>query len=85
MAKMILYMLEDLKISIITPVLNNITYIEDAIQSVLKQDYTNYEHIIVDGESTDGTLEILKKYKHLKWISQLLWQPIIALLLSIVF
>lgn len=65
-------MLEDLKISIITSVLNNITYIEDAIQSVLKQDYTNYEHIIVDGGSTDGTLEILKKYKHLKWIYQLL-------------
>jgi glycosyltransferase involved in cell wall biosynthesis len=63
-------MKENLKISIITPVLNNITYIEDAIQSVLKQDYTNYEHIIVDGGSTDGTIEILKKYKHLKWISE---------------
>lgn len=58
------------KISVITAVLNNVTYIENAIQSVLKQDYTNYEHIIVDGGSTDGTIEILKKYKHLKWISE---------------
>ena len=45
-------------------------YIEDAIQSVLKQNYKNFEHIIIDGNSTDNTIEILKKYKHLKWISE---------------
>jgi glycosyltransferase involved in cell wall biosynthesis len=58
------------KISIITPSFNQAQYLEDTIQSVLKQKYKNYEHIIVDGASTDGTIEILKRYPHLKWISE---------------
>jgi glycosyltransferase involved in cell wall biosynthesis len=37
---------------------------------VLNQNYPNFEHIIVDGGSADGTIEILKKYPHLKWISE---------------
>jgi glycosyltransferase involved in cell wall biosynthesis len=57
-------------ISIITPSFNSGKYIERAIQSVLCQEYDNWEHIIVDGGSTDGTLEILKKYSHLKWTSE---------------
>jgi glycosyltransferase involved in cell wall biosynthesis len=58
------------KISIVTPSLNQGKYIEDCIQSVLNQNYPNFEHIIIDGGSTDGTIEILKKYPHLKWISE---------------
>ena len=58
------------RISIVTVSLNQGNYIEDAIQSVLKQNYKNFEHIIIDGISTDNTIEILKKYKHLKWISE---------------
>ena len=58
-----------MKISVITPSLNCRTYIEDAIKSVLQQDYPDFEHIIADGGSTDGTLDILKKYSHLKWIT----------------
>lgn len=58
------------KISIITPSLNQGRFIEDNIISVLNQNYQNYEHIVVDGGSEDDTLEILKKYKHLKWISE---------------
>ena len=62
--------MEELKISIVTPSFNQGNYIEDAIKSVLKQNYKNFEHIIIDNLSTDNTMEIVKKYKHLKWISE---------------
>lgn len=52
-----------MKISIITVVYNNVTTLETAIQSVLSQTYRNIEYIIIDGGSTDGTLDIVDKYK----------------------
>lgn len=58
------------KISIVTPSYNSAKFIEDCIQSVLYQNYPNFEHIICDGGSTDGTVKILEKYPHLKWISE---------------
>ena len=58
-------------ISIVTPSYNQGDYIEETILSVKNQDYPNFEHIIIDGGSTDNTVEILKKYHHLKWISEL--------------
>ena len=58
------------KISILSPSFNSVNTIEKAILSVLKQGYPNFEHIISDGGSTDGTVEILKKYPHLKWVSE---------------
>lgn len=56
-------------VSIITPVRNGALYLEDAIQSVLRQDYPNIEHIIIDDGSTDdgATVAILKRYPHLRW------------------
>ncbi len=59
-----------LKFSVVTPSLNQGEFIEDNIKSVLNQDYDNVEHIILDGGSTDNTLSVLKKYKHLIWISE---------------
>ncbi len=58
------------KISIVTPSLNQEKFIEDCIRSVLEQSYPNFEHIIIDGGSTDGTLNILKRYPHLIWVSE---------------
>ncbi|WP_225318058.1 glycosyltransferase family 2 protein [Flavobacterium luteum] len=59
-----------IKISIVTPSFNQGKFIEDAIESVLIQDYANFEHIIIDGCSTDNTIEVLKKYPHLIWVSE---------------
>lgn len=58
------------KISVITPCFNSAKTLSRAINSVIQQNYSNYEHIIVDGGSQDDTLEILKSYIHLIWISE---------------
>ena len=59
-----------LKFSAVTPSFNQGKYIEQTIQSVLGQDYANFEHLVIDGGSTDQTISILKKYPHLKWVSE---------------
>ncbi|WP_288785257.1 glycosyltransferase family 2 protein [Bacteroides acidifaciens] len=51
--------------SIATPCWNSVSTIERTIKSILEQDFKDYEYIIVDGGSTDGTLEIIKKYEPL--------------------
>lgn len=63
---------ENPKISIITITYNSVKFLERAIQSILGQEYDNIEYIIVDGGSTDGTVEIIKKYSDriARWISE---------------
>lgn len=60
------------KITIITPAYNSVGFIEQTMDSVLSQGYPKLEYIIVDGGSTDGTINLIKKYeKHLSyWTSE---------------
>ena len=57
------------KVSVITPVLNGIATIADCISSVKQQDYDNIEHIIIDANSTDGTVEYIVN-QNVKYISE---------------
>ena len=59
-------------ITIITPVYNGAEYLDELIQSVLRQDYPNIEHLIIDDGSQDGgaTVSVLQKYPHLRWWSR---------------
>ena len=52
------------KISIVIPSFNKVDFIENTLKSILDQDYKNLEVIIQDGGSTDGTLDIIKKYSN---------------------
>ncbi len=60
------------KISIVTPSYNQVQFIEATIRSVLLQEYPNFEYIVIDGGSTDGSVDIIKKYEQNidYWISK---------------
>lgn len=65
-----------MKISIITATYNSADTIKDTMDSVLQQNYEDYEYIIVDGVSKDGTVELIKEYEgkfngRMKWVSEL--------------
>lgn len=63
-----------MKLSIITINRNNAAGLEKTLQSVTDQTFKEFEYIVVDGASTDGSVEVIKKYEskfaHLKWISE---------------
>lgn len=59
-------------ISVVTVVLNGVEFIRDTIESVLGQTCRNFEYIVVDGGSTDGTVDVIKSYgsRITKWVSE---------------
>jgi glycosyltransferase involved in cell wall biosynthesis len=71
-----LLQVDALRISIVTPSYNQVRYLEECLLSVKEQDYPNFEHIVVDGASNDGSVEMLREYaakpgwSHLRWVSE---------------
>src|SRR5580704_9036975 len=69
-------MSQDLSLSIVTPSLNQGTFIGEALLSVHSQNYGSLEHLVIDGGSSDITISILRRYadeerwSHLHWISE---------------
>lgn len=65
-----------MRISIVTPSLNQVRYIDEALESVRQQEYPAVEHLILDGRSSDGTVEFLgaldgkREWKHIRWQSE---------------
>jgi glycosyltransferase involved in cell wall biosynthesis len=59
-----------MKFSIVTPAFRSGAYIEATIKSIAEQSYRDFEHIVMDGGSQDGTVDILKRHPHIQWVSE---------------
>jgi len=57
-------------ISVVTPSFNQGPFIERCIRSVLDQQYPHFEHIVIDNQSTDETPAIVRRYRHVQWVSE---------------
>lgn len=57
-------------ISVLTPSFNLCRFLRDTVESVGEQSHRGFEHIVVDGGSSDGSLEVLASYPHLRWIAE---------------
>jgi glycosyltransferase involved in cell wall biosynthesis len=66
-------MTKPLSISIVTPSLNQASFIHEALESVFMQNYPNCEHLVIDGMSTDGTVELLQNFRTDKASSGIAW------------
>jgi glycosyltransferase involved in cell wall biosynthesis len=58
------------KFTIVTASYNSIRTIRETIESVVSQDFKDWEHWVIDGGSKDGTINLVKEYPHIKWISE---------------
>jgi len=61
------------RISIVTPTFNHVRYIEQTIRTVLLQGYPDLEYLVIDGGSTDGTVDVIRKYE--PWIARWVSEP----------
>ena len=64
-----------MKVSVITVTYNSVATLEDTMKSVLRQTYNDIEYIVVDGGSTDGTLDVIRNFEprfggRMKWVSE---------------